>query len=72
MGAFFVVSPHEKLSTFTVIAGILLLADGVLAIFGSTFNKGDGRDLLALIDVLSVIAALVLIKKPLDTLVVSR
>ena len=44
----------------------------MLAIFGSTFNKGDGRDLLALIDVLSVIAALVLIKKPLDTLVVSR
>ena len=26
MGVFFVVSPHEKLSTFTVIAGILLLA----------------------------------------------
>ena len=32
VGVFFVVSPHETLSTFTVIAGIFLLFDGVLAI----------------------------------------
>ena len=66
---FFVVSPHETLSTFTVIAGIFLLVDGLLAIFGSIFGKGDGRGLLALIGVLSAIAGLVLIKKPFDTLV---
>jgi uncharacterized membrane protein HdeD (DUF308 family) len=70
VGVFFVVSPHETLSTFTVIAGIFLLFDGVLAIFGSIFGKGDGRGLLALIGVLSAIAGLVLIKKPFDTLVV--
>jgi uncharacterized membrane protein HdeD (DUF308 family) len=70
VGVFFVVSPHETLSTFTVIAGIFLLIDGVLAIFASIFNKGDGRGLLALVGVLSVIAGLVLIKKPFDTLVV--
>ena len=70
VGVFFVVSPHETLSTFTVIAGIFLLIDGVLAIFGSIFNKGDGRVLLALIGVLSALAGLVLIKKPFDTLVV--
>ena len=70
VGVFFVVSPHETLSTFTVIAGIFLLVDGVLAIFGSIFGKGDGRGLLALIGVLSAIAGLVLIKKPFDTLVV--
>ena len=69
VGVFFVVSPHETLSTFTVIAGIFLLVDGVLAIFGSIFNEGDGRGLLALIGVLSAIAGLVLIKKPFDTLV---
>ena len=69
VGVFFVVSPHETLSTFTVIAGIFLLVDGVLAIFGSIFSKGDGRGLLALIGVLSAIAGLVLIKKPFDTLV---
>ena len=70
VGVFFVVSPHETLSTFTVIAGIFLLVDGVLAIFGSIFNRGDGRGLLALIGVLSALAGLVLIKKPFDTLVV--
>ena len=70
VGVFFVVSPHETLSTFTAIAGIFLLFDGVLAIFGSIFGKGDGRGLLALIGVLSAIAGLVLIKKPFDTLVV--
>ena len=70
VGLFFVVSPHETLSTFTVIAGIFLLVDGVLAIFASIFAKGDGRGLLALIGVLSAIAGLVLIKKPFDTLVV--
>ena len=70
VGIFFVVSPHETLSTFTVIAGIFLLVDGVLAIFGSIFGRGEGRGLLALIGVLSVIAGLVLIKKPFDTLVV--
>ena len=69
VGLFFVVSPHETLSTFTVIAGIFLLVDGVLAILGSIFGDGDGRGLLALIGVLSAIAGLVLIKKPFDTLV---
>ena len=70
VGVFFVVSPHETLSTFTVIAGIFLLIDGVLAVFASIFNKGQGAGLLALIGVLSAIAGLVLIKKPFDTLVV--
>ena len=54
VGVFFVVSPHETLSTFTVIAGIFLLVDGVLAILASVFNPGEGRGLLALIGVFSV------------------
>ena len=70
VGVFFVVSPHETLSTFTVIAGIFLLVDGALAIFASIFAGGEGRGLLALIGVLSALAGLVLIKKPFDTLVV--
>jgi uncharacterized membrane protein HdeD (DUF308 family) len=69
VGLFFVGSLHETLSTFTVIAGVFLLGDGVLAIFGSIFGKGEGRGLLALIGVLSAIAGLVLIKKAFDTLV---
>ena len=70
VGVFFVASPHETLSTFAVIAGIFLLVDGVVAIFGSVFGSGEGRGLLAMIGVLSAIAGLVLIKKPFDTLVV--
>lgn len=70
LGVFFVASPHETLSTFTVIAGIFLLVDGILAILGSIFGKGEGRGLLALIGVLSAIAGLVLIKQPFSTLVV--
>ena len=70
VGVFFVAAPHETLSTFTVIAGIFLLVDGVVAVFGSVFGTGEGRGLLAMIGVLSAIAGLVLIKKPFDTLVV--
>jgi uncharacterized membrane protein HdeD (DUF308 family) len=70
VGVFFLVSPHETLTTFTVIAGILLLFDGVLAIIASVVGRGEGRGLLAVIGVLSAIAGLVLIKKPFDTLVV--
>jgi uncharacterized membrane protein HdeD (DUF308 family) len=70
VGVFFVASPHETLSTFTIIAGILLLVDGVLAIIASVVGRGEGRGLLALVGVLSAIAGLVLIKKPFDTLVV--
>jgi uncharacterized membrane protein HdeD (DUF308 family) len=70
VGIFFVVSPHETLSTFTAIAGIFMLVDGVIAIAGSVFGSGEGRGLLALIGVLSAIAGLILIKKPFETLVV--
>jgi uncharacterized membrane protein HdeD (DUF308 family) len=70
VGIFFVASPHETLSTFTVIAGILLLVDGLLAIIASVFGRAEGRGLLAMVGVLSAIAGLVLIKKPFDTLVV--
>ena len=70
VGIFFVVSPHETLTTFTMIAGIFLLVDGVLAIGTSIFARGEGRGILALIGALSAIAGLVLIKKPFGTLVV--
>jgi uncharacterized membrane protein HdeD (DUF308 family) len=70
VGVFFVASPHETLSTFTVIAGIFLLVDGVLAILTSIFGRGEGRGLLALVGALSAIAGLVLIKKPFGALTV--
>ena len=68
VGVFFVGSPHETLATFTVIAGILLLLDGVVAVVASIFRRGEGRGMLAMIGVLSAIAGLVLIKKPFGAL----
>ena len=70
VGIFFVVSPHETLSTFTAIAGIFVLVDGVIAIIVSIFGSGESRGMLALMGVLSAIAGLILIKKPFETLVV--
>jgi uncharacterized membrane protein HdeD (DUF308 family) len=69
VGIFFVASPHETLSTFTVIAGIFLLIDGVLAILAAIFGHGEGRGVVSILGVLSVIAGLVLIKHPFSALV---
>jgi uncharacterized membrane protein HdeD (DUF308 family) len=70
VGIFFVADPHETLSTFTVIAGIFLLVDGVIALLASIFGRGEGRGLLAIIGLVSMVAGLILIKRPFDTLVV--
>jgi uncharacterized membrane protein HdeD (DUF308 family) len=70
VGIFFVADPHETLSTFTVIAGIFLLVDGVLALLASLFGRGEGRGLVAILGLVSVLAGLILIKRPFDTLVV--
>lgn len=70
VGIFFVASPHETLSTFTIIAGIVLLLDGALAILAAIFGKGEGRGLLATLGVLAVIAGVILIKHPFSALVV--
>ena len=43
VGVFLVISPHETLTTITVIVGILLLIDGVLAIISSIVGSGEGR-----------------------------
>lgn len=70
VGIYFVASPHESLSTFTVIAGIVLIIDGALAVLASIFGKGEGRGLLAIVGVLGLIAGLILIKHPFNALVV--
>jgi uncharacterized membrane protein HdeD (DUF308 family) len=70
VGVFLIASPHETLSVFTVIAGVFLLVDGVIAVCRSIFGESANRGLLAIVGVLSAIAGLVLIKKPFETLVV--
>jgi uncharacterized membrane protein HdeD (DUF308 family) len=69
LGIFFVVSPEHALSTISVIVGILLLIDGVLALIASVLGRGEGRGLIALVGALSGIAGLILIKHPFHSLV---
>jgi uncharacterized membrane protein HdeD (DUF308 family) len=70
LGIFFIASPHETLKVFTVIAGIFLLVDGGAAVLGALFGKSEQRGTLALVGILSLIAGLVLVKKPFQTLTV--
>jgi uncharacterized membrane protein HdeD (DUF308 family) len=70
VGIYFVASPHESLSTFTNIAGIVLVIDGALAVIASIFGKGEGRGLLAIVGVLGLIAGVILIKHPFNALIV--
>ena len=70
IGIFFVADPHETLSTFTVIAGIFLLIDGVLALLAALFGRGEGRGLAAILGLVGVLAGLLLIQRQFDTLVV--
>jgi uncharacterized membrane protein HdeD (DUF308 family) len=69
VGLFLVISPHETLTVLTVIAGILLLVDGTFAIIGAIVGATENRGFLAMVGVLSVIAGLVLVKKPFHALV---
>jgi uncharacterized membrane protein HdeD (DUF308 family) len=68
VGVFFIADPHETLKVFTVIFGIFLLVDGVLAMLGAVFGHSDARGVLAVVGVLSVLAGLVLIEKPFAAL----
>jgi len=70
IGIFLIVSPHETLKTLAVIFGILLLLDGILALIGAIFGKGEGRGLLTIVGILGVVVGLFLIKKPYESLTV--
>jgi uncharacterized membrane protein HdeD (DUF308 family) len=70
VGLFLVIEPHEALTVLTVILGILLLIDGAAALVSSITGRGEGRGLLALLGILSLIAGLVLVRQPFNTLVV--
>jgi uncharacterized membrane protein HdeD (DUF308 family) len=68
VGLFLVIEPHETLKVFTIIIGVLLLVDGVIAVIASIAGRGEGRVLLAIVGVISVLAGLVLIKKPFQAI----
>lgn len=68
LGVFLIVSPHETLKVITVIVGICLIIDGVIALIAGAAGKVESRGLLALIGAISIVAGLVLVKKPFETL----
>jgi len=70
VGVFLVISPHETLKVLTVIFGVLLLVDGTFALIGALVGAVENRGFLAMVGVLSIIAGLILVKKPFHTLVV--
>jgi uncharacterized membrane protein HdeD (DUF308 family) len=70
VGVFLVADPEETLKVFTVIFGIFLLIDGVLALVAAVLGRVESRALLSVVGVVSAIAGLILIKKPFQSLTV--
>jgi uncharacterized membrane protein HdeD (DUF308 family) len=68
LGVFLIASPHETLKVITVILGICLIVDGVIAVAGAVAGRVESRGLLALVGIISVVAGLVLVEQPFAAL----
>lgn len=64
-GIVVVARPSDSLATLAVVLGILILVDGIAALVGAVSGDAENRGTLAVVGVLSVIAALLLIRHPL-------
>ncbi len=67
-GIILIVWPGPSLVTIAVIIGIFLLIDGIIEIIASIFGRGEGRGLIAVLGVLSIIAGIILVKHPFHAL----
>jgi uncharacterized membrane protein HdeD (DUF308 family) len=68
-GIIVLVWPSISLQTIAVIIGIFLLIDGIFELVASIAGKGEqGRGLVAILGVISIIAGLYLIKEPFKAL----
>jgi len=68
-GIIVLVWPSISLQAIAVIIGIFLLIDGIFELIASIAGKGEqGRGLVAVLGVISIIAGLILIKKPFGAL----
>jgi uncharacterized membrane protein HdeD (DUF308 family) len=68
LGVFLIASPHETLKIVTEIVGICLIVDGAIAAIGAALGRVESRGLLALVGIISVLAGLVLLRKPFSAL----
>jgi uncharacterized membrane protein HdeD (DUF308 family) len=64
-GVIILAKPGDSLATLAVIAGIFLLADGILELLGSFMRSTRNRGLVALFGVLSAIVGVLLIRHPI-------
>ena len=69
-GIILIAWPGPSLVTIAVIIGIFLLVDGVIDVILSIAGKGEGRGLVAVLGVLSIIAGLIMVKHPFSALAV--
>jgi uncharacterized membrane protein HdeD (DUF308 family) len=64
-GVIILFKPGSSLQTLAVIAGIFLLADGILELIGSLMGTTRNRGLVALFGVLTAIVGVLLIRHPI-------
>jgi uncharacterized membrane protein HdeD (DUF308 family) len=66
-GVIILFKPGESLATLAVVAGIFLLADGILEIVASFSRRTSGRGMVALFGALTAIVGVILIRHPIGT-----
>jgi uncharacterized membrane protein HdeD (DUF308 family) len=64
-GIIILLKPSDSLATLAVIAGIFLLADGILELVASLMHGTQSRGSLALLGVLTAIVGVLLIRHPI-------
>jgi uncharacterized membrane protein HdeD (DUF308 family) len=65
-GVIVIVKPGDSLATLAVIAGIFVLADGILELFVALSGRTENRGMVALMGVLSAIVGVLLIRHPIS------
>lgn len=68
VGLFLIASPHETLKVLTVVFGVTLILDGVVAMMVAAVGAAESRGVLAMLGIISLVAGLVLVKKPFSAL----
>jgi uncharacterized membrane protein HdeD (DUF308 family) len=58
--------PGDSLATLAVISGIFILVDGIAELMASLGTRTEGRGLVAVLGVLSVVVGLLLIRHPIQ------